>query len=103
MCSGGTGDPRAGVLQGPSILGKEPEKHHLAGGKGWVLEDGSVCEIRATVEVGWEKTLCPGGGMEWKMEMVRRGCVRDDQQAKQFEPCPVTLGNKKSHSRKAPE
>lgn len=70
---------------------------------GGFLEDGSVCEIRATVEVGWEKTLCPGGGMEWKMEMVRRGCVRDDQQAKQFEPCPVTLGNKKSHSHKAPE
>lgn len=57
---------------------KRPEKQQVAGGeRGGFLEDGSVCAIRASVEVGKlgenlvgeEDSLC--SGMEWKMEMVR--------------------------------
>lgn len=83
MCPGGTGDPRAEVLPELSILGKGPEKQQLAGGEGGFLEDGSVCEIRATVDmlagrepsVRKEDSLC--SRMEWKVETVRSGCVRD--------------------------
>lgn len=50
MNLGGAGDPRAEVLWGLSILGKGPEKQLLAGGERDFWEDGSVCEIRATVD-----------------------------------------------------
>lgn len=60
------------------------------------MEDGFVCEIRGYCEVGWGRTLCQKedsfcSRVEWKLETVRSGCVRDAQQAKRFELCPMAV------------
>lgn len=70
--------PQSRSASGTDHPRKRPEKQQVAGGeRGGFLEDGSVCAIRASVEVGKlgenlvgeEDSLC--SGMEWKMEMVR--------------------------------
>lgn len=70
--------PQSRSASGTDHPRKRPEKQQLAGGeRGGFLEDGSVCEIRATVEVGKpgenlvgeEDSLC--SRMERKMEMGR--------------------------------
>lgn len=82
MNLGGTGDPRAEVLRGLSILGKGPEKQLLAGGERGFWEFGSVREIRATVDrVVWEGTL----RLEGRLPLQEDGAEDGDSEVRLYQ------------------